>query len=159
MLNPHRTLLCIFLILFLFSMHSDVLAQSGQNSDTKLSESQYIKLLEEIRKIDTNISQTETKITEKIAQLETNLRAHVDEKSSEVSKNISELKSDVSYINGQLSIIKWVVTIIGAPILVSIIINFVQDRRYKTPVATVNQDTEDDAESGTTPTASVGEVS
>ena len=163
--KQHITFLCLFLILFLFTMHAEVLAQPNQSSDAEL----YIKLLEEIRKLDTKISQLETKMTEKISQLETkmtrnmsqletNLQTHVDKKFSELNNEVTEVKSDVSYINGQLSIIKWVVTIVGAPILVAMVINFFQDRRTKAKVTTVNQGTEDDAQGGTTP-SQVGEVS
>lgn len=135
MLVKHTTRLCIYSILFLLSIYSDVFAQSGQSSDTQLTESQYVKILEELRKIDT-----------KISKLEINLRTHVDEKVAELSKEINVVRSDVSYINGQLSLIKWVVTIIGGPILVGIIIvligYYIQNRKNKTTVATVNQNTE-----------------
>ena len=135
MRNKHTTRLCIISILFLLSIYSDVHAQSGQSSDTLLTESQYVKVLEEIRKIDT-----------KISKLETNLRTHVNEKVAELSKEINEVRSDVAYINGQLSLIKWVVTIIGGPILVGIIIlligYYIQNSKNKTTVATVNQNTE-----------------
>ncbi len=146
MLIQRKTLLWIFVFLLIFSIYSDGFAQSGQNSNTELSESQYIKIIEEIRKLETKmtdrISQLETKMTDRISQLDKDMRAHVDVKVSELSKDINELRSDVSYLNGQLSIIKWVMTIIGAPILVGLIIIYFQNRKNKTMVDTENQITE-----------------
>ena len=81
-------------------------------------------------------------MTEKMSQLETNMRTHVDEKVSELSKDINLLRSEVTYINGQLSIIKWAIIIFGAPILVGFIINYLQNRKNKAKVDTVNQITE-----------------
>lgn len=132
MLNQHRRLLWIFVYLSLFSVYSEGLAQSGQNADTGLSESRYVKLIDEIRKLDTKMAQLEIKITEKITQTETNLRIYVDAKTSELSKEINQVRTDVAYINGQLSLLKWVVTIVGAPILVGLIMLYFQNRKNKT---------------------------
>ena len=128
MLNQHKTLFWIFIFLLVFAIFPDAYAQTRQNSDTGLSESQYTKLLEEIRKLDT-----------KIAQTETNLRTHIDEKTSELSKEINQVRTDVAYIKGQMSLVKWVVAIIGAPILVGTIINYFQNRKNKTEADTENR--------------------
>lgn len=144
MLNQHRRLLWIFVYLSFFSVYSDGLAQSGQNADTGLSESRYVKLIDEIRKLDTKMAQLETKITQKITQTETNLRIYVDEKTSELSKEINQVRTDVAYINGQLSLLKWVVTIIGAPILVGFIMLYFQNRKNKYSIESkVVEDTKD----------------
>lgn len=66
---------------------------------------------------------------------------YVDEKTSELSKEINQVRTDVAYIKGQMSLVKWVVAIIGAPILVGIIINYFQNRKNKTQVGIVNKET------------------
>ena len=146
MLNQPRILLRLFLIFFLFSMHSDVIAQ---NQDTELSESRYIKLLEEIRKLDTKmaerIGEQNTKMAEKLGNLDTELRKHVDEKIDEVNDEIKTLRDDIAFMKGMFTTIQGITTIFGGPILVGIliamIVNYIQNRK-NTTVPNVNQNTE-----------------
>ena len=142
MLYKRRTILFVFVILFVSYMYSVGFAQSGQGSDASLSGSQYIDLIKEIRQLDTNM-------TKKMGELEIKMRDHVDGKIStlstdinnlrqELSTDINNLRQDVAFINGQLSIIKWTLTIIGGPLLVVIIgvlvNNYFQNRRNKNNV-------------------------
>lgn len=73
-----------------------------------------------------------------MGELESRMRDHVDDKISALSTDINTLRQDVAFINGQLSIIKWVLTIIGGPLLVVIIgvlvNNYFQNRRDKNSV-------------------------
>lgn len=135
MLYKRSTILFVFAILFVSYMCSVGFAQSGQGSDAELSESQYIDLIKEIRQLDKNM-------TKNMGELEIKMRDHVDEKISALSTDISDLRKDVAFINGQLSIIKWALTIIGGPLLVVIIgvlvNNYFQNRRNKNNVATQN---------------------
>ena len=123
MLNQPRILLRLFLIFFLFSMHSDGIAQ---NPDTELSESRYIKLLEEIRKLDTKmaerIGEQNTKMAEKLGNLDTELRKHVDEKIDEMNDEIKTLRDDIAFMKGMFTTIQGITTIFGGPILVGILI-------------------------------------
>ncbi len=110
MLIQRTTLLCIFGIFFVLFMHSVGFTQSGQTSDSDLSTSQYVELIKEIRQLDKNM-------TKNMSELESRMRDHVDEKVSVLSTDINNLRKDVAFINGQLSIIKWDLTIIGGPFL------------------------------------------
>lgn len=131
MLYKRRTILFVFVILFVSYMYSVGFAQSGQGSDSSLSGSQYIDLIKEIRQLDTNM-------TKNMGELESKMRDHVDGKISALSTDINNLRQDVAFINGQLSIIKWTLTIIGGPLLVVIIgvlvNNYFQNRRNKNNV-------------------------
>ncbi len=135
MLIQRTILLCILGIFFVLFMHSIGFAQSGQTSDSDLSTSQYVELIKEIRQLDKNM-------TENMSELEKRLRDHVDKKVSVLSTDINNLRKDVAFINGQLSIIKWALTIIGGPLLVVIIgvlvNNYFQNRRNKTNSNTQN---------------------
>ena len=133
MLYKRRTILFVFVILFVSYMYSVGFAQSGRGSDSSLSGSQYIDLIKEIRQLDTNM-------TKNMGELESKMRDHVDTKISALSTDINNLRQDVAFINGQLSIIKWTLTIIGGPLLVVIIgvlvNNYFQNRRNKNNVVT-----------------------
>ncbi len=135
MLYKRSTILFVFVMLFVSYMCSVGFTQSGQGSDAELSGSQYIDLIKEIRQLDKNM-------TKNMGELEIKMRDHVDEKISALSTDISDLRKDVAFINGQLSIIKWALTIIGGPLLIVIIgvlvNNYFQNRRNKNNVATQN---------------------
>ncbi len=118
------------------------IAQSGQKSDSALSGSQYNDLIELIHQLDKNmtenISDLDKNMTVNMGKLENRMRDHVDDKISALRTDINNVRQDVAFINGQLSIIKWSVTIIGGPLLVVIIgvvvNNYVQNRRNKNSV-------------------------
>ena len=135
MLIQRTTFLCIFGIFFVLFMDSIGFAQSGQTSDSDLSTSQYVDLIKEIRQLDTSM-------TKNMSELESRMRDHVDDKVSALSTDINNLRKDVAFINGQLSIVKWTLTIIGGPLLVVIIgvlvNNYFQNRRNKTNTDTKN---------------------
>ena len=123
MLDNRRTFSIIFGILFVLCMASTALAQQEQQPDSALSESQVIKIIEAIH------------------ESENRMREYVDKKFGELDKKIDglddrfdELSEDVAFINGQLTIIKWGITIFGAPLLVGLIIYFVQNRKQKANV-------------------------
>jgi len=147
MLNQRAPLLCVFGIFFVFFIYTIGFAQSGQRSNSALSTSQYVELIKEIRQLDTNM-------TKNISELESKMRDHVDDKVSALSTDINNLRNDVAFINGQLSIIKWALTIIGGPLLLIIIgamvKNYLQNRRNKNNVATQSRGKEhtDDTDAG-----------
>ena len=151
MLNQRGTLLWIFVILFVFSMYSIGFAQSGQKSDSELSESRYIILIQEIRQLDTKMAERmgeqNTKMAEKLGELETKMRDHVDKKISEVNTDLKDLQDDVAFMKGMFTTIRGITTTFGGPllvgILIGIIINYIQNRKNKTKVNTENKMRED----------------
>ena len=119
MLNVRTTLWLIFGILFIFSISFTAFAQQEQQP-AALSQSQFMQLLN------------------KIDESEDRMRSHVDKKFDELDKKFDELdrkfdklSTDVAYINGQLTIIKWSITIFGAPLLIALIIYYLQNRKQK----------------------------
>ena len=157
MLNQRRVLLCILGVLFVFYMSSTGFAESDQKSDSALSESQYIMLIQEIRELDTKMAERireldtkmaerigaqNTKMAEKLGELETKMREHVDKKLSDVNDEIKELQEDVAFMKGMFTTIQGITTIFGGPLLVGIalamIVNYIQNRRNKTKVDTEN---------------------
>ena len=117
MLNARGMLCCIFGILFIFSIVSAAFAQQDNSA---LSQSQFEKILEKI-------DESEKETLKGMHELETKMRDHVDKKIAEVNTNITELKEDVANIKGQLTIIKWGITVFGAPLLVGIVVIIVQN--------------------------------
>ena len=67
-----------------------------------------------------------------------------------LDKKFNQLSADVAFINGQLTIIKWSITIFGAPLLVGLIVGliiyYLQNRKQKANT-TANVATEVPAES------------
>ena len=114
MLDARRTLLGIFGILFIVS------AALAQQDDSALTQSQFEKILEKI-------DESEKETLKGMHELETKMREHVDSKIAVVNTNITELKEDVANIKGQLTIIKWGITVFGAPLLVGIVVIIVQN--------------------------------
>ncbi len=117
MLNGRAMPWSIFGIFFIFSITFTAFAQQEQQSGTALSQSQFERILE------------------KIEESEDEMRAHVDKKFGELDKKIDELdgkvaeiKTDVAVLNARLNLLQWVIAIIGAPFLISIIVLFVQMR-------------------------------
>ncbi len=122
MFNQRRTILCIIAIFFIINMCSVGIAQSGQKSDSALSGSQYNDLIKVIHQLDKNmtknISDLDKSMTENMGELENRMRDHVDDRISALRTDINNVRQDVAFINGQLSIIKWSLTIFGGPLLV-----------------------------------------
>ena len=120
MLNVRGTLWCILGILFVILITSAAFAQQEQQPDSALTQSQADKIIEKINELETNMLKG-------MHELETNMRDHVDKKIAEVNTNITELKEDVANIKGQLTIIKWGITVFGAPLLIGIVVIIVQN--------------------------------
>lgn len=114
MLNARRTFLGIFGILFIVS------AAFAQQDDSALTQSQFEKILEKI-------DESEKETLKGMHELELKMREHIDKKIAEVNTNITELKEDVANIKGQLTIIKWGITVFGAPLLIGIVVIIVQN--------------------------------
>ena len=89
MLNVRGMLCGIFGIFFVLCLTAVVWGQQVQQSDSALSQSQFMQIIDRIDKS------------------EEKLRDHVDKKFGELDKKIDELNEDVAFINGQLTIIKW----------------------------------------------------
>lgn len=116
MSNIRATLWRIFGILFTLSITFTAYAQQVQQP-AALSQSQFEKILE------------------KIEESEDEMRTHVDKKFNELDKKFDELneqvadiKTDVAVLNARVNLLQWVIAIIGAPFLISIIVLFVQIR-------------------------------
>ena len=121
MLNARATLWSIFGILFIFSITFTAFAQQEQQSGAALSQSQFERILE------------------KIEESEDEMRAHVDKKFGELDEKfnkkfdalgekVAEIQTDVAVLNARVNLLQWVIAIIGAPFLLSIIVLFVQIR-------------------------------
>ena len=129
MLNVQATFWIIFGILFIFFITFSAFAQQAQQSDAALSQSQFERLLEKIEEsedrmrahVDKKFSELDKKFDEKFDKL--------DEKFDELDKKFNQLSADVAFINGQLTIIKWSIAIFGAPLLVGLIIYYLQNRK------------------------------
>ena len=117
MLNVRATLWSVFGILFIFSIPFTAFAQQEQQAGAVLSQSQFEKLLD---KIDESEDEIRKHVDEKFDKL--------DKKFDELDEKFDELSTDVAFINGQLTIIKWSITIFGAPLLVGLIIYYFQNR-------------------------------
>ncbi len=136
MLNVRATLWRIFGILFIFSLTLTAFAQQEQQSDAALSQSQFMQILD---KIDASEDRMRKHVDEKFGEL--------DKKFDELDEKVDKLSTDVAFINGQLTIIKWIITIFGAPLLVGLIIYYLQNRK-KTVNTAANVATKVPAESG-----------
>ena len=131
MLNVRTTLWLIFGILFIFSISFTAFAQQEQQPAAVLSQSQFIQLLdridkskEEMRKhVDEKFNELDKKFDKKFDAL--------DKKFDALDTKFDKLSTDVAYINGQLTIIKWSITIFGAPLLIALIIYYLQNRKQK----------------------------
>ena len=124
MLNVRATLWRIFGILFIFSITFTAFAQQEQQTDAALSQSQFMQLLD---KIDESEDEMRKHVDKKFDELDQKF----DEKFGELDKKFDKLSTDVAFINGQLTIIKWSITIFGAPLLVGLIICYLQNRKIK----------------------------
>ena len=125
MLNVRATLWSIFGILFIFSITFTAFAQQEQQSDAALSQSQFMQIID---RIDKSKDEMRKHVDEKFDELDKKF----DEKFGELDKKFDELNADVAFINGQLTIIKWSITIFVAPLIVGLIIYYLQNRKRKT---------------------------
>ena len=114
--NIRATLRSTFGILFILSITFTAYAQQEQQP-AALSQSQFEKILE------------------KIEESEDEMRTHVDKKFDELDKKfdkldekVDEIKTDVAVLNARVNLLQWMIAIIGAPFLISIIVLFVQIR-------------------------------
>ena len=121
MLNVRATLWGIFGILFILSIPFTAFAQQEQQSDAALSQSQFMQIID---RIDKSKEEMRKHVDEKFDEL--------DKKFDELDEKFDELSTDVAFINGQLTIIKWSITIFGAPLLIGLIIYYLQNRKRKT---------------------------
>ena len=124
MLNVRTTLWLIFGILFIFSISFTAFAQQEQQAGTALSQSQFEKLLEKIE-------ESEDKMRSHVDKKFDELDEKFDEKFGKLDEKFDKLSTDVAFINGQLTIIKWSITIFGAPLLIGLIIYYLQNRKSK----------------------------
>lgn len=67
-------------------------------------------------------------ILDKIDASEDRMRKHVDEKFGELDEKVDEIKTDAAVLNARVNLLQWMIAIIGAPFLISIIVLFVQIR-------------------------------
>ena len=117
MLNARTTLWSIFGILFIFSISFIAFAQQDQQAGAALSQSQFEKILE---KIDESEDEMRKHVDEKFEKL--------DKKFDELDEKVAEIKTDVAVLNAKVNLLQWMIAIIGAPFLISIIVLFVQIR-------------------------------
>ena len=121
MLNVQATLWRIFGILFIFSITFTAFAQQEQQSDAALSESQFLQIID---RIDKSKEEMRKHVDEKFGELD----KKIDEKFGELDDKVDEIKTDVAVLNARVNLLQWVIAIIGAPFLISIIVLFVQIR-------------------------------
>ena len=128
MLNARATLWRIFGILFIFFIAFTAFAQEEQQSEAVLSQSQFEKILEKIEEsedemrkhVDEKFRKLDEKFDEKFEKF--------DKKFDRLDQKVDEIKTDVAVLNARLNLLQWVIAIIGAPFLISIIVLFVQIR-------------------------------
>ncbi len=131
MLNVRTPLSSIFGILFIFSISFSAFAQQEQRSSAPLSQSQFMQLLD---RIDKSEEEMRKHVDEKFDKLDKKFDAkfgELDKKFDELDEKFDKLSTDVAFINGQLTIIKWSITIFGAPLLVGLIIYYLQNRKKR----------------------------
>ncbi len=136
MLNIRATLWRIFGILFIFSITFTAYAQQKQESGAALSQSQFMQILD---KIDESEDRMRSHIDKKFDEL--------DGKFDELDGKVAEIKTDVAVLNARVNLLQWVIAIIGAPFLISIIVLFVQIRlnqRNSVEIAAENKEESDE---------------
>ena len=128
MLNVRGTFGSIFGILFIFSITFTAFAQQKQQSDAALPQSQFEKILEKIdesedemrKHVDRKFSELDEKFDKKFGEL--------DGKFDKLDEKVNEIKTDVAVLNARLNLLQWVIAIIGAPFLISVVVLLVQMR-------------------------------
>lgn len=117
MLNAQATLWSIFGILFISSIAFTAFAQEEQKSDAALPQSQFMQIID---RIDKSKEETRKHVDERFEKL--------DKKIDELDEKVTEIKTDVAVLNAKVNLLQWMIAIIGAPFLISIIVLFVQIR-------------------------------
>jgi predicted PurR-regulated permease PerM len=117
MLNVRTTFSSIFGILFILSISFTAFAQQEQQVGAALSQSQFMQILD---KIDESEDEMRSHVDKKFDEL--------DEKFDKLDEKVDGIKTDVAVLNARLNLLQWVIAIIGAPFLISIIVLFVQMR-------------------------------
>ncbi len=120
MSNIQATFLSIFGIFFIFSITFTAYAQQEQQP-AALSQSQFEKILE---KIEESEDEMRTHVDKKFNELDKKF----DEKFDKLDEKVDEIKTDVAVLNARVNLLQWMIAIIGAPFLISIIVLFVQIR-------------------------------
>ena len=110
------TLQSIFGILFILSITFTAYGQQEQQP-AALSQSQFEKILE---KIEESEDRMRTHVDKKFGEL--------DQKFDKLDEKVDEIKTDVAMLSAKLNLLQWIIAIIGAPFLISIIVLFVQIR-------------------------------
>lgn len=121
MLNVRTTLWSIFGILFIFSISFTAFAQQEQQTGAALSQSQFMQILD---KIDESEDEMRKHVDKKFDELDKKF----DEKFDKLDEKVTEIKTDVAVLNAKVNLLQWMIAIIGAPFLISIIVLFVQIR-------------------------------
>ena len=121
MLSVRATLWSVFGILFIFLIAFTAFAQEEQQADAALSQSQFEKLLD---KIDESEDEMRKHVDKKFDELDKKF----DEKFDKLDEKVTEIKTDVAVLNARVNLLQWMIAIIGAPFLISIIVLFVQIR-------------------------------
>ena len=121
MLSALATLWSVFGILFIFSIAFTAFAQQEQQASAVLSQSQFEKLLD---KIDESEDEMRKHVDKKFDELDKKF----DEKFDKLDEKVTEIKTDVAVLNARVNLLQWMIAIIGAPFLISIIVLFVQIR-------------------------------
>ncbi|GEM_PF-3832302 len=117
MLNVRATLPSIFGVLLILSISFTAFAQQEQRSDAALSQSQFMQIID---RIDKSKEEMREHVDRKFDEL--------DEKFDKLDEKGDEIKTDVAVLNARVNLLQWVIAIIGAPFLISIIVLFVQIR-------------------------------
>lgn len=126
MLKARRTVWCILGMIFVFSI-TTAFAQQEQQSDSEFSKSQFIRIIDRIDKVEDNLRDyVDTKFKELDERIDT-----LDTKIDDLDNRFDKLSEDVAFIKGQLTIIKWGIAIFGAPLLIGMIMFFLQNREKK----------------------------
>ena len=120
MLNVRTTFSSIFGILFILSISFTAFAQQEQQVGAALSQSQFMQILD---KIDESEDEMRKHVNKKFDEL--------DEKFDKLDEKVDEIKTDVAVLNARVNLLQWVIAIIGAPFLISIIVLFVQIRLHQ----------------------------
>lgn len=152
MLNGRAMLWSIFGILFIFSITFTAFAQQEQQSDAALSQSQFMQIID---RIDKSEEETRKHVDEKFDKLDKKIDAkfgELDKKFDELGEKVDEIKTDVAVLNARVNLLQWVIAIIGAPFLISIIVLFVQirlDQRNSAEIAPEVAESREESDEGT----------
>lgn len=135
-LNVRRTFWSIFGILFVFSVTSAAFAQQEQKSDTGPANSQQETLNQITKKLDGLDTKVDGLVTE-TGKLVTEISKLVTEIGRLVEK-VDDIEDNTLVLNNSITFIKWIITIIGAPLLfftAGIFFQLLRDRKKEATVS------------------------